>query len=74
MNCFRFATVMSNTILFNAFNSDNSNITYIKTRNRQIRAIITLRILKVEPMITKSIAKNYTFFTVITFSNISSSN
>ena len=35
------------------YNSDNSNITYIKTQHRQIIAIIIYRILKCETIIKK---------------------
>ena len=31
---------MNNTTVINMFNSDNSNIAYIKTQHRQIMAII----------------------------------
>ena len=70
MNCFRLANVMNNTTVINTFNSDNSNIAYIKTQHCQIMATVTYMILKFEPMIEKSILTNYTFFTVISFSNI----
>ena len=72
MNCIGFANVMNNTIIINIFNSDNSNISKIKTQHHQIMTTITDRILKFKPMIKTSVVANYTSFTAITFSNISS--
>ena len=60
---------MNNTVIINTFDSDNSNIAYIKTQHRQTMATIAYRILKFEPMIKKSIVANQTFFTANTFSN-----
>ena len=42
---------MDNTTVINTFNSDKSNMTYIKTQHRQIIATIGYRILKFELMI-----------------------
>ena len=57
---------MNNTTRINAFNSDNSNITYIKTQHRQIMTAITDRILKFQPIIKKPIVvTNPTFLAVI---------
>ena len=36
MHCFRFANVTNNTTIINTFNSDQSNITKIRTQDRQI--------------------------------------
>ena len=33
MNCIRFANVMNNTAIINTFNSDNINISNIKTQH-----------------------------------------
>ena len=63
---------MNNTTVINTFNIDNSNISYIKIKHNQIMANIIYRILKLEPMIKKTIVTNHTFFTVITFSNFNS--
>ena len=52
-------------------NSDNSNIAYIKTQNRQIMTTIANIILKFQPMLKKSIMTNHTIFAVATFSKIS---
>ena len=43
-----------NTTIINIFNSDNSNITYIKTQHSQIMAIITYIILKFESVVKKT--------------------
>ena len=72
MTCFRFAIFMSDTTIINNFNSDDSNIAYIKTQNLQIMATLAYRILKFEPMIKKLIVTNHAFFTGITFSRINS--
>ena len=48
------------------------NIDKIKIQHRQIIATITDRILKFEAMIKKPLVTNYTFFTDISFSRISS--
>ena len=55
---------MNNTTILNTFDSDNSNVAYIKTQHRQIMATITYKILKFEPMIKKAIVPNCTFLTV----------
>ena len=58
MNYFIFA-LMKNVTIINIFNSDNSNIAvYI--------------VLKFKSVIKKQIMTNYTFFTVVTFSKITS--
>ena len=54
------------------FNSDNSNITYIKTQNHQIMATITYRILKFKSKIKKLAVRNHVFFISITLSKINS--
>ena len=41
----------NNVMIINIFNSDNSNIAYIKTQNCQMMANISYRILKFESMI-----------------------
>ena len=51
----------------NIFNSDNSNITYIKTQNCQIMATIAYRIFKSEPIIKKPIVTNDAFFSCYYF-------
>ena len=61
---------MNNTTIINIFHSDDNNIAYIKTQNRQILATIAYRILKFESMIKRQIVANYTFFTSSTFSRI----
>ena len=63
---------MNDIELTSIFNSDDSNISDIKTQHYQIMATITYRILKLEPMTEKPTMANYTFFTVATFSNINS--
>ena len=70
MNCFRFANVMSNTIIINSFNSDDSSNTKIKTHNFQMMTTITETIFKFKPMIEKLITTNHIFFVAITCSNI----
>ena len=55
------------------FNSDDSGMTNITTKNCQIMRAITNRILKLEPMIKISIVRNYAFCRVSTFSKINSS-
>ena len=59
-------------MVINTFNSANKITAFINTQNRQVMETITYRILKFEPMIKKSIVANYTFFTVMTLSNINS--
>ena len=44
---------MNNTTITNNFNSDNSNIVYIKTQHHQIVTTIPNRIVKFKPMIKK---------------------
>ena len=70
MKCVRFANVMNNKAIINTLNSNNSYVTYIKLQHRQIVITTKYIILKFEPIIKKLIVANYTFFTVITFSNI----
>ena len=72
MNCVRFANVINNAAIINAFNSDNSIIANIKAQHYQVMATITNRMLKFKPMIKKPIMADNTFFTVITFSRINS--
>ena len=57
---------MNNTRIINTFNTDNSNIANIKNN------IITKRFLKFKLTIKIPIVANYTFFTVINYSNINS--
>ena len=38
-NCFRCVNVMNNTTIIKTFNSDNSNIAYIKTQHMAMMAI-----------------------------------
>ena len=52
---------MNNTININIFNSDNSNIGYIKTENCQIMESSAYRIFKFEAMIKKTIKTNHAF-------------
>ena len=59
---------MNNKTIINIFNSDNSNIAYIKTQNCQIFITIAYRILKFEPMIKTPILANYEFYVIATFS------
>ena len=61
---------MNNATIVNTFNCDNSDTAYIRTQNRQIIEAIATRILKVEPLIKKTILTNHSFFTLITFANI----
>ena len=61
-----------NQIITTITKSNNSNIPNIKTQDHQIITTITVGILKLKPMNKKPIVGNYTFFTVITFSNINS--
>ena len=63
---------MNDIKLTNTFNSDDSNISDIKTQHCQVMATITYRISKLEPMTEKPTIANYTFFTAATFSNINS--
>ena len=42
---------MNNTTIINIFNSDNSDIAYVKTQNSQIMASIAYRTMKYESMI-----------------------
>ena len=42
---------MNNTTIINIFNSDNSDIAYVKRQNRQIMASIAYRTMKYESMI-----------------------
>ena len=46
MNCFRSVSAVNNTTIVNTFNSDNSNIAYIK-----IQIVKSWQPLKFEPMI-----------------------
>ena len=59
-------------MIINILNSDNSNITNIKTQHCQIMTTIANIILKFEPMTKKPIVENHTFFTVITLITINS--
>ena len=52
------SNVMNNTRIINIFNSNNSNIAYNKTQNRQIMTTIVYIILKFESMIKKPIMAN----------------
>ena len=72
MNCIRFANTINNTKIVNTFNNDNSNIANIKTQRQQIMTTITEKFLKFKLMIKIPIVANYTFFTVITFSQSNS--
>ena len=45
---------MNNTTITNNFNSNNSNIVYIKTQHDQIVTTIPNRIVKFKPMIKKT--------------------
>ena len=53
---------MNNTTIISIFNSDNSNIAYIKTQNCQIITTIAYRIVKFEPMVKKPIVTNHALF------------
>ena len=57
-----------NTTIMNMFNTDNSNITYIKTQHRLIMTTIGYRILKFEPMVKKPVVTNYIYFLMLLFS------
>ena len=70
MNCFRFANATNNTTISNTFNSDNSNITNIKTQHCQIMTTIKNEILTYNVMIKIPKVTNHTVFTIINFSNI----
>ena len=59
MKCFRFTNVTNNTTAINTFNSDNSNITKIKTQQ-----------IEIMHMIKKPIVADNILFTVITFSHM----
>ena len=63
---------MNNTRIINIFNSENSNIAYIKTQHCQIMTAIVYIILKLKSMIKKPIKANHAFFAVVTFSKITS--
>ena len=54
------------------FNSDNSDIGYIKTQHCQIMTAITCIILKFESMTKKPIMENPTLFTFVAFGKINS--
>ena len=62
MRCFIFANVMNNTMVINNLNSDNSNITNIKTQHRQIMAAITNIISKFKHMIKKPIVAYFYYY------------
>ena len=72
MNCIRFANTINNTKIVNTFNNDNSNIANIETQRQQIITTITEKFLKFRLMIKIPIVANYTFLTVITFSQSNS--
>ena len=57
---------MNNTKISNTFNSDNSNIAYIRIHHSRIMTIIKSRINYFKPMIKKSIGTNHAFFAAIT--------
>ena len=61
---------MNNTTIINIFNSNNSNVDYIKTQNCQTMTTRPNRILKLESMINKSIVANHAFAPVVTFGKI----
>ena len=67
MNCFRFANVMNNATIINMI-----AIQLILRQQRQIMTTITDKFLKFELVIKKTLAKNHTFFAVVTFSRINS--
>ena len=69
MNWFTFIDIKNNKTIINTFNIDDSNITYIMAHH-QIMATIAYRIFKFEHVIKTPTMTNYTFSTVITFSNI----
>ena len=58
-------------MIINIFNSDPSNIIYIKTKNCKNMTTIAYRISKFDSMIKNPIVTNYGFLTSITFSRIS---
>ena len=60
---------MNNTTIINIFNSDNNNITNIKTWHGQIIKTIVYIILKFKSMIKKPIVTNHVLFDGVTFSN-----
>ena len=62
---------MNDTTIANIFNSDNTNITKIKTQHHQIMTTITDKILKLKPMIKKAIVKNHINSLLLLFSAIS---
>ena len=62
MRCFIFANVMNNTMVINNLNSDNSNITNIKTQHPQIMAAITNIISKFKHMIKKPIVAYFYYY------------
>ena len=64
---------MGNRTTINIFNSDKSNIAYIKTLHCQIMTTIAYRILEFESMIKKEVVTNHVLFAFVTFSDISSS-
>ena len=49
-------------MMIKIFNSEISNIAYIKTQNCQMVATIAYRILKFESIIKKPITANHAFF------------
>ena len=52
-------------MIINIFNSDDSNIAYIKTQNCQIMGTIAYRILKCKSMVKNAIMGNHAFLTSI---------
>ena len=60
------------TLCNNTFNRDNTNMANIKAKRQQIMANAMNRFLNFKSMIKIPIAANSTFFTVFTFSKISS--
>ena len=60
---------MNNTTIINIFNSDNNNITNIKTWHGQIIKTIVYIILKFKSLIKKPIVTNHVLFDGVTFSN-----
>ena len=63
---------MNNTTIINIFNSDNSDIAYVKTQNSQIMASIAYRTMKYESMIWKRMVENHEFFASVPFRGINS--
>ena len=55
-------------MIINIFNSDNSNIAYIKIQNCQVMGTIAYRILKCKSVVKKAILGNHAFLTSITVS------